>query len=124
MNLGSTTGAASRGAGGRELESGVGLMIQYYCDLCKRPLDPEQDLRYVVKLEVYAAFDPLKLDDDHDNLQELNEILEDIDTARSDDVSEDVYQALRFDLCPECRRKFLKNPLGRRPAELLDFSQN
>lgn len=99
-------------------------MIQYYCDLCKRLLDPEDDLRYVVKLEVYAAFDPLEIDDDQDNLQELNEILEGIDTARSEDVSDDVYQTMRFDLCPECRRKFLKNPLGRRPAELLDFSQN
>ena len=33
-------------------------MIRYSCDLCKRDLDPEDDLRYVVKMEVYAAFDP------------------------------------------------------------------
>ena len=33
-------------------------MIRYYCDICHRPLDPDEDLRYVVKMEVYAAFDP------------------------------------------------------------------
>ena len=53
-------------------------MIHYSCDCCKRVLDPE-DLRYVVKMEVYAAFDPSamdELDDDRDHLQEIQEILQ------------------------------------------------
>jgi hypothetical protein len=108
---------------------GVGTesMIHFSCDLCKRPLDPEDDLRYVVKLEVYAAFDPMKIDDsddDRDSLQDLNEILEHIDDVSSPEVGEDVYQQMRFDLCPECRKKFIKNPLGRKPAEQFDFSKN
>ena len=56
-------------------------MLHYSCDLCKRPLDSENDLRYVVKVEVYAAFDPLEIDDDSDNLQEIHEILERLDAA-------------------------------------------
>ena len=60
-------------------------MIHYSCDLCKRPLDPEDDLRYVVKLEVYAAFDPLEIDDDCDNLQEIHEILERMDDSASEE---------------------------------------
>ena len=102
-------------------------MIHFSCDLCKRPLDPEDDLRYVVKLEVYAAFDPLEIDErdeDRDNLQDLNEILERMDDAATDQVGDDVYQQLRFDLCPECRKKFLKNPLGRKASEQFDFSKN
>jgi hypothetical protein len=100
-------------------------MIHYSCDLCKRPLDPQDDLRYVVKLEVYAAFDPLSIEEeDRDNMEELSEILEHIDDTQSSQVGEDVYQQLRFDLCPECRKKFLKNPLGQRPAEQFDFSKN
>ena len=102
-------------------------MIHFSCDLCKRPLDPEDDLRYVVKLEVYAAFDPLKIDDaddDRDSLQDLNEILEHIDDVSSPEVGVDVYQQMRFDLCPECRKKFVKNPLGRKPSEQFDFSKN
>jgi hypothetical protein len=99
-------------------------MIQYSCDLCKRPLDAEDDLRYIVKMEVYAAFDPVELDDDTDNLQEIHEILERMDDIGSDSVGDDVYQQLRFDLCPECRKKFLKNPLGRKLAEQFHFSSN
>ena len=33
-------------------------MIHHSCDLCKRLIDTEQDVRYVVKIEVYAALDP------------------------------------------------------------------
>jgi hypothetical protein len=31
---------------------------------------------------------------------------------------------LRFDLCPDCRRKFVKNPLGREVAKAFGFSSN
>jgi len=99
-------------------------MIQYSCDLCKRPLDPQDDLRYVVKVEVYAALDPVELDDDTDNLQEIHEILERLDDVTSDQIGDDVCQQLRFDLCPECRKRFLKNPLGRKLVEQFHFSPN
>jgi hypothetical protein len=92
--------------------------------MCKRPLEADDDLRYVVKLEVYAAFDPLELDDDRDNLQEIHEILERMDDSDGQEIGDDVYEQMRFDLCPECRKRFLKNPLGRRAAEQFDFSKN
>ena len=100
-------------------------MIRFTCDLCKREIDPEEDLRYVVKLEIYAAFDPLALEeDDRDHLQEIQDILERSEDLDSDQIGDDVYQQLRFDLCPECRRRFLKNPLGRESTNILNFSEN
>ena len=102
-------------------------MIRYSCDLCGRNLDAQNDLRYVVRMEVYAAFDPVASDgeeDDRDHLQEVQDILERMEDAQSDEIGEDVYQQLRFDLCPECRRKFLKSPLGREIAKVCDFSNN
>jgi len=102
-------------------------MLHYSCDMCKRPMDSENDLRYVVKLEVYAAFDPLAVDDaeeDRDALEDLHEILERIDDATDENIGDEVYQQLRFDLCPECRKKLLKYPLGRKPADKHDFSRN
>ncbi len=104
-------------------------MIRYSCDLCKRDLDPEDDLRYVVKMEIYAAFDPAAVhdeDDDCDHLQEIQDILENLDDADDDQIGADVYQQLRFDLCPECRKKFLKNPLGRQLSapKAVGFSKN
>jgi len=102
-------------------------MIRYSCDLCKRDLDPEEDLRYVVKVEVYAAFDPAASgdeDDDRDHLQEIQDVLERMEDVENDQIGEDVYQQLRFDLCPECRKKFLKNPLGREVVKAFGFSDN
>ena len=101
-------------------------MIHYSCDCCKRILDPE-DLRYVVKMEVYAAFDPGAMDeveDDRDHLQEIQEILQRSEEANDPQIGNDVYEQLRFDLCPECRKKFVKNPLGREASKQFDFSKN
>ncbi|MGD0655917.1 MAG: hypothetical protein ABSA16_16390 [Thermoguttaceae bacterium] len=103
-------------------------MIRYTCDLCKRDLDSEDDLRYVVKIEVYAAFDPAAAgedENDRDHLQEIQDILESLEDADDDLIGNDVYQQLRFDLCPECRKKFLQNPLGREAAaKAFGFSSN
>jgi hypothetical protein len=102
-------------------------MLHYSCDLCKRPLDPEDELRYVVKLEVYAAFDPVLLDEpekDCDHLDDLDEIIEQMEDLSSEHIADDVCQRLRFDLCPECRKRFLANPLGRKMAEQFNFSKN
>ncbi|MCC6124282.1 MAG: hypothetical protein IT426_04930 [Pirellulales bacterium] len=103
-------------------------MIHYSCDLCKREFDPDDDLRYVVKIEVFAAYDPnagAEDDEDRDHLQEIQDILESMEDAEDERIGDDVYQQMRFDLCPECRRKFLKNPLAREmPAKAFGFSSN
>jgi hypothetical protein len=102
-------------------------MIRYCCDLCHRELDPEEDLRYVVKMEVYAAFDPMAVEeagDERNHLQEIQDILEQLEDADSEQIGADVYRQLRFDLCPECHKKFVKNPLGREAAKLFHFSKN
>ena len=102
-------------------------MIRYSCDLCRRDLDPQHDLRYVVKIEVFAAMDVADdEDDDNDHLQEIQDVLERLDDAEDDQIGEDVCQQLRFDLCPECRRKFMNNPLGREnfATKVAGFSKN
>ena len=103
-------------------------MLRYSCDLCKCELDPQHDLRYVVKMEVYAALAPVGTndDDDCDHLQEIQDVLEHLEDADDDAVGEDVYRQLRFDLCPECRKRFIENPLGREiaVAKAVGFSKN
>ena len=102
-------------------------MIRYYCDLCGKVLDPEEDLRYVVKMEICAALEPICLDEeegDRDYLQEIQDVLERLEDADDDRIGDDVYQELRFDLCPECRKKLVKNPLGRESLAVFDFSEN
>ncbi len=102
-------------------------MIRYSCDLCKRELDPQDDLRYVVKIEVYAAFDPSAAgadEEDRDNLEEIQDIIERLEDSADESIGDDVYQQLRFDLCPECRKRFIRNPLGRKTAKAFGFSTN
>jgi hypothetical protein len=102
-------------------------MIHFTCDRCKRVIDPEQELRYVVRLEIEAVMDPVHEQDpqdDRDHLLEIDEILERVDAAECDAISEEVYQKRRFDLCPSCQRKFAANPLGRERKTSLGFSHN
>ena len=53
-------------------------------------------------------------------------MLERLEDAEDDQLGDDVYQQLRFDVCPECRKKFIKNPLGREvvAAKAVGFSEN
>jgi hypothetical protein len=89
-------------------------------------LDPADDARYVVRMEISQVIDPPgadEPDDDRDYLEEMQEVLERMgDTL--DDLAAATDRQLRFDLCPECARKFIKNPLGRDLAKTLEFSKN
>ena len=101
-------------------------MIHFTCDCCKRPIDPKQDLRYTVRLEIYASLDASddQLDDDRDHLLEIQDILESIGDCADDQLGEEIYQQKRFDLCNDCQKRFIQNPLGRAAPVSLDFSQN
>ena len=101
-------------------------MIHYACDRCKRVIDPEGDVRYVVRLEVQAMMGSEEMDDsdDQDQLLEIHEILERIEDDESEVVGDDVYQRRRYDLCASCHRKFIQNPVGQEAAIQLGFSQN
>jgi hypothetical protein len=99
-------------------------MIHFTCDCCKRLIDLDHEVRYVVRMEVFAAADcgDTSMDDDRDYLQEIEDILNRDESA--DEFDDEVYQQARFDLCAECRERFLSNPLGRVAAVELGFSNN
>ena len=102
-------------------------MIHYTCDRCKRVLDAGEDLRYVLKIEAFAAMEPLdtsELDEDRDHLAELHDLLETYDEEPATPLGDDIYQKSTYDLCPECYRKFARNPLGGELVTQLDFSNN
>jgi len=101
-------------------------VIHYSCDRCKRSIDSFNELRYVVRMEVSACMADVEACQDEaerDHLLEIHEILERAEDAADELISEDVYRRQRFDLCPECYRRFLKRPLGESTVEF-DFSEN
>lgn len=101
-------------------------MIHFTCDCCQRSIDPEEETRYVVRVEVYSAVDAEGAEgaDERDHLQEIDDLLERLDDLEVEDIENEVYQQVRYDLCGECRAKFLKNPLGRLAVTKIGFSEN
>ncbi len=89
-------------------------MIHFTCDCCGRVIQQASETRYVVRLEVYAAIedDPAHLADEADHLEEIEDLLERIDDL-DDPEDEALYRQVRYDLCVNCRERFLQNPLGR-----------
>jgi hypothetical protein len=104
-------------------------MLRIVCDLCGKELQPGEDHRYVVKIEVFAAHDPTEiteadLDDDH--MEAVSELLREMEeNPDGPDALEPPNRHFRFDLCPECRKKFVQNPLSREAAaQKIGFSEN
>ena len=84
------------------------------CDGCGEGLLITADVRYVVKIEVFAAYDPLELtreDLAKDHEAEMRRLLESMSGMDPRDLEDQVYRSFRFDLCPACQRKYIQNPL-------------
>lgn len=100
-------------------------MLHFSCDLCGIPLD---DQRFVVRLEAYPAFDPDQLEAADLDADHLQQVAHELATQGSADslLSAEACETkkLRFDLCPRCYHKFLRDPLGREMARRLSFSKN
>lgn len=101
-------------------------MIHFTCDACQRSIDAEKEARYVVRLEVYEALgEPIEANhEDSDHLQEIEDIIERIDELSDSELDEDLYKQVRYDLCPDCRKRFMQNPLGKVNPARFGFSSN
>ncbi len=101
-------------------------MIHFTCDACQRLIDAEKEARYVVRLEVYEALGDTTAStyDEADHLQEIEDIIERIDDLSDDQLDDDLYKQVRYDLCPQCRKRFMQNPLGKVNPARFGFSNN
>jgi hypothetical protein len=100
------------------------LMLHFTCDLCGKQLG---DQRFIVKLEVYPAFDPEEVSEEHldaDHLQEISEILHEMEETGKPELDDCGTKVFRYDLCPRCHKRFLKDPIGRDALRRLNFSEN
>ena len=104
-------------------------MIHYNCDMCGNSLVPEEDDRYVVKIEIYAACDSMEVDDDDliddfeedDNEEEEEEEVDNIDPEEMDGVE---YKTFRYDLCSKCHSRYMQDPLSINSIRRGRFSEN
>ena len=90
------------------------------CDLCDKTLLIEENVRYVVDIQVYAAYDPLELtaaDLEKDWNAELRALVKRMETMNADEAQDSIYRHFRFHLCPACQKKYIKDPLQRENIE-------
>ena len=89
-------------------------MIRYRCDGCGLDLARDGSNHYIVRIEAYAAAGKLEftrqdMTKDHD--AEIRKLLSQMENRSPDDLEDQVYRCFRYDLCPACHKRFLKNPL-------------
>jgi hypothetical protein len=86
-----------------------------HCELCGTAL--ERGELYVVRMDVLAdpemppvsrgQLDALDFD------AEMNQLLEQMKGMTAEELQNQVHQRFEFRICPACRRKFVRDPLGR-----------
>jgi hypothetical protein len=83
------------------------------CDRCGQVIDGGA-LRYIAKIQVYAAYDPLNVDFEdatRDHTNDIKEILKRCEGLTEEELMQDVYVDFQFDLCRPCQRAYIKDPL-------------
>lgn len=89
------------------------------CDRCGAALLVDADVRYVMRLSIQAAYDPLELtreDLQRDLQADMRTLLEGLASRSAEDLAREVHYEGRFDLCPPCQRSILADPLFRRES--------
>ena len=100
-------------------------MLRVNCDGCGREVRPGED-HHVVRIEVFAAA-PAKLteaDLDEDHMEAVAELLRQSEISGEEVELEATSKRMRFDLCADCRKRYLRDPLGVEPAPKFHFSKN
>ena len=90
-------------------------MIRYRCDGCCVDLARDGSNQFIVKIEAFAAAGTLEFTDkDLEKNREtgLRRTIAELATRSPDEIEDQVYRSLRYDLCPACHRRFLASPLG------------
>jgi len=92
----------------------IPIMHGLSCDRCGKSLLVEEDVRYLLRMEIVAAWDPPELvreDLEKDFDAEIRRLVRSMEGRDARDLEEEVAAVRRFDLCPPCRRAVLDRPL-------------
>jgi hypothetical protein len=76
------------------------------CDRCGKSLLVEEDIRYLARVEIAAAYDPPELvraDLDRDFDAEIRRLVRAMEAGDAKAMEERVAVVRRFDICPPCR---------------------
>lgn len=104
-------------------------MVHFTCDLCGKDITSSGEDRFVVKMEAFPGFDPNEIkeeDLDDDPMEAVSELIQRDEAFLPQETADDACRrkGFRFDLCPSCHGKFLRDPLGKSNSNVFDFSKN
>ena len=99
------------------------------CDGCGEPLLLDSDVRYVLEIKGYAAYDPLEITfgelERTDWEAEMARLVDAMKGRDPADLEAEVHREFRFDLCPKCWKRYQRDPLaGLRPPPSGGSSQS
>jgi len=89
-------------------------MVTHICDRCGRPIEQGQ-LRYIAKIQVFAAADPLEItleDLLRNTRREMDRLLQQCEGLTEAELMRDVYVKFEYDLCRACQKAYVNNPLS------------
>jgi hypothetical protein len=85
------------------------------CDRCGGGLLLDAPVRYIVRIEVKAAYDPLEItEEDLANAEAgMKDALRELEETTAEEAQDQVYRRFTFDLCARCRKPYFGNLLGK-----------
>ena len=89
-------------------------MYHFFCDRCGKGLLVGEDVRYEATLEIKSAYDPLEITNEdlqHDFRSNIERLLKQMENRSEQELEDEVYKLFKFDLCHQCQKEILKNPM-------------
>ncbi len=91
------------------------MSLGLICDACGEALLADSDVRYVLHIQGYAAYDPLEItqqDLERNFEKEIRDLLDKMKNEDPDTLQGEVFKEFKLDLCPLCWREYRKDPLA------------
>ncbi len=91
-------------------------MLKYICDICKKELD-DDSLIYDLNIEIKAKYKKLEINLKDllvDHMDEIRELIEKTAGLTAEKLQDDIYKLFSFHLCPACKQRYIKDPLGQK----------
>lgn len=84
----------------------------HICDRCGCPIE-EQELRYIVKIQIYAAPTPIKITEEElqDPSSAIAETLKQCAKKSPTEHMDDVFKEFERDLCRRCQQQYIRDPI-------------
>ena len=79
-----------------------------HCQNCGKFIPPEETA-YEIRIDIYAKGGPVKIKEEDlhkDHISEMEKLIREMEKMDAEELTDQVWESYRFDLCRECRKEF------------------